>query len=213
MSSSTKPLFVSIAGMIGAGKTTLAQQFGREFDLPVYCEPVLDNEYLTDFYRDMSKHAFPMQIHLLTRRFEQQQQILWSGRGGVQDRTIYEDGIFASLLHSRGHIDARDYQTYLTLSQQMYRFMAAPDLIVYLDVSAEEALRRVQVRNRDCESGLTLDYLVALHAEYERFIHDISKRIPVLRVDWNEFQSVEKVAQRMRREYDELSMLRDVKWY
>ena len=211
--SDTKPLFISIAGIIGAGKSTLAQQLAQTFGLPIYYEPVLENAYLADFYRDMSRYAFSMQIHLLTRRFEQHQQILWSGKGGVQDRTIYEDGIFASLLHSRGHIHSRDYETYLTLSRQMYRFMAAPDLIVYLDVSAEEALRRVRARERDCESGMSLDYLIALRDGYERFIRDIAKTVPVLRVDWSTYQDVDRVAQRIKEEYDAMSMVREVKWY
>ena len=101
--------------LIGAGKTTLATALAKELGLPVYYEPVVDNVYLADFYQDMKKYSFPMQIYLLNKRFKQQQEIIWTGRGGVQDRTIYEDSVFASMLYSSGHMDTRDYQTYREL--------------------------------------------------------------------------------------------------
>ena len=90
-------LFIGISGLIGAGKSTLAAALGEEMGLPVYYEPVADNEYLEDFYKDMKKHGFALQVWLLNKRFEQQQKIIWSGQGGVQDRTIYEDTIFAKV--------------------------------------------------------------------------------------------------------------------
>ena len=91
-------LFIGIAGMIGAGKSTLATALGAHLDLPVYYEPVKDNAYLADFYRDTAKYAFATQIYLLNRRFQQHQEIIWRGGGGVQDRTIYEDAVFAKML-------------------------------------------------------------------------------------------------------------------
>lgn len=115
-SPSLENVFIGISGLIGAGKSTLATALGRELDLPVYYEPVRDNEYLQDFYSDMKKYSFPMQIHLLTKRFEQQQQIIWAGKGGVQDRTIYEDSVFARMLCNSGHMEERDYRTYVNYS-------------------------------------------------------------------------------------------------
>ena len=94
-------VYISIAGLIGAGKTTLATALGKTLNLPVHFEPVSDNAYLEDFYADMSRYGFPLQIYLLNKRFRQQQQIVWEGRGGVQDRTIYEDAIFAKMLRER----------------------------------------------------------------------------------------------------------------
>jgi deoxyadenosine kinase len=99
-------MFISISGLIGAGKTTLATALAKELNLPVYYEPVIDNEYLSDFYGDPKKYSFALQIYLLNRRFRQQQQIVWQGVGGVQDRTIYEDSVFAKMLRDAGLVRA-----------------------------------------------------------------------------------------------------------
>ena len=170
--------FISIAGLIGAGKSTLAAALGDATGLPVYYEPIAEvstNSYLADFYDDMPKYSFGLQIHLLNKRFRQQQEIVWSDKGAIQDRSIYEDAVFARVLADDGLMDPRDYETYVSLFASMSRFMQRPDVIVYLDVSPEESLRRIRSRQRDCESGMTLDYLVKLHAAYEAFISDISK--------------------------------------
>ena len=95
-------LFIGIAGLIGAGKTTLADALGQHLGLPVYYEPVADQAYLEDFYRDTARYAFSTQIYLLNRRFQQHQEIIWRGTGGVQDRTIYEDAVFARTLVQQG---------------------------------------------------------------------------------------------------------------
>ncbi|GIQ89919.1 hypothetical protein KIPB_012534, partial [Kipferlia bialata] len=136
---SRKPI-IGLSGLIGAGKTTLAKAIGQVLDLPVYKEPVEDNEYLADFYNDMSKYGFPMQIYLLNRRFEQYQEIVWSGKGAVQDRTMYEDAVFCRILADGGNIEKRDYHTYLRLFKNMSTFMRHPDFIVHLDVSPEETM-------------------------------------------------------------------------
>ena len=112
-------LFIGIAGLIGAGKSTLAKSLGEYCGLPVYYEPVKDNEYLADFYRDTKQYAFSMQIYLLNRRFQQHQEIIWKGMGAVQDRTIYEDAIFAKTLVNLGLMEDRDYRTYLDLFKHM----------------------------------------------------------------------------------------------
>ena len=112
---SLENVFISISGMIGAGKSTLATALAKKLNLPVYYEPVIDNVYLEDFYKDMKKYSFPLQVYLLNRRFAQQQQIVWSGKGGIQDRTIYEDSVFARMLRDSGNMDERDYQTYSDL--------------------------------------------------------------------------------------------------
>jgi hypothetical protein len=108
----SRQVFIGISGLIGAGKSTLAKSLAERLDLPVHYEPVADNEYLEDFYGDIKKYSFPMQVYLLNRRFQQQQQIVWQGHGGVQDRTIYEDSVFARMLRNSGLMDERDYQTY-----------------------------------------------------------------------------------------------------
>jgi len=203
-------LFIGIAGMIGAGKSTLATTLGEHLDMDVYHEPIEDHEYLADFYRDTRRYAFATQIYLLNRRFQQHQEIIWRGRGAVQDRTIYEDSIFAKMLAKSGLMDERDYRTYITLFRNMSNFMCKPNLIVYLDVSAQESLERIKRRGREVEAGITLEYLQALHAGYEEFVDDISRVIPVVRVDYRRFATAEEMAEVIQREYLDHSFLRQV---
>lgn len=205
-------LFIGIAGMIGAGKSTLATALGQHLKLPVYYEPVKDNAYLADFYRDTARYAFATQIYLLNRRFQQHQEIIWRGGGGVQDRTIYEDAVFAKTLVALGLMDTRDYETYVSLFRHMSNFMCRPSVIVYLDVSPERSLERIHSRSRDVESGVTIDYLSALYAEYENFIRDISRSVPVIRVDWDTFRDVEEMAAVIEKEYLRGNFLRRVAW-
>lgn len=205
-------VFIGIAGVIGAGKSTLARALGEHLNLPVYYEPVADNEYLADFYADTKTYSFATQIYLLNRRFAQHQEIIWRGGGGVQDRTIYEDAVFAKTLVDLGLMRERDYRTYLHLFRHMSNFMCRPNLIVYLDVKPERSMERVRQRSRDVESGITLEYLTALYTEYERFIAEISRAVPVIRVDWDRFRDVNDIAAVIEREYLASSFLRDVQW-
>lgn len=205
-------LFIGIAGMIGAGKSTLATALGEHLSLPVYYEPVQDNEYLADFYRDTARYAFATQIYLLNRRFQQHQEIIWRGGGGVQDRTIYEDAVFARTLVGLNLMDDRDYRTYVSLFRHMSNFMCRPNVIVYLDVSPERSLERIRSRERDVESGVSLQYLTALHAEYERFLADIARSVPVIRIDWDKFRNVEEMAAVIEREYLGGNFIRTVSW-
>ena len=205
-------LFIGIAGLIGAGKSTLATALGELLDIPVYYEPVADNEYLADFYVDTAKYSFAMQIYLLNRRFQQHQEIIWRGGGGIQDRTIYEDAVFAKMLVNLELMDDRDYRTYLSLFKHMSNFMCKPNLIIYLDVKPERSMERVKMRSRGVESGITLEYLQALHNEYEIFLQDISRTVPVIRVDWDQFHDANEMAKMLEREYLNSSFLRKAQW-
>lgn len=198
--------------MIGAGKSTLATRLAGLLELPVYYEPVDDNEYLADFYRDTARYAFATQIYLLNRRFQQHQEIIWRGGGGVQDRTIYEDAVFAKMLVRLGLMEDRDYRTYLSLFRHMSNFMCRPNVIVYLDVTPERSMDRIRMRSRDVESGISLEYLTALYTEYESFIQDISRTVPVIRVDYDRFHTAEEMAEVIRREYLNAAFLRSVTW-
>jgi len=205
-------LFIGIAGMIGAGKSTLAKSLGEHLELPVYFEPVQDNAYLSDFYRDTKRYSFATQIYLLNRRFQQHQEIIWRGGGGVQDRTIYEDSVFAKMLVKLDLMEQRDYDTYLSLFRHMSNFMCRPSVIIYLDVKPERSMERIQERSRDVESGISLEYLKALYQGYEEFVSEISRTIPVIRVDWDRFHSVDNIAGRIQEEYMRGSFLREVSW-
>lgn len=207
--SSFENLFIGIAGMIGAGKSTLATALAEHLSIDVYYEPVEDNEYLADFYADTAKYSFAMQVYLLNRRFQQHQEIIWRGRSAVQDRTIYEDSIFAKMLADVGLMDERDYRTYQSLFQHMSNFMCKPNLIVYLDVKPEASYERIQMRSRGVESGISLDYLQALYRGYEEFIGDISRVIPVIRVDYQRFGTAAEMAELIEREYFDHSFLRE----
>lgn len=203
-------LFIGIAGMIGAGKSTLATELGRHLDIDVYYEPVADNDYLEDFYRDTARYSFATQVYLLNRRFQQHQEVIWRGRSAVQDRTIYEDAIFAKMLVDIGLMEQRDYQTYLQLFRHMSNFMCKPSMIVYLDVPPEKSLERIRMRSRGVESGITLEYLTSLYKGYAEFVSDISRVIPVISVDYERFPTTEQMADVIVREYMDHSFLRRV---
>jgi len=171
---------------------------------------VTNNEYLADFYKDIKKYSFAMQVYLLNERFKQQQVIIWQGQGGVQDRTIYEDSIFAKMLCDSQLMDERDYRTYLSLFQHMSNFMKKPNIIVHLDVSPEESLSRIRSRNRGCESGISVEYLTNLYKAYEVFLREISRIIPVIKVDYNKFHTAEEMAEAIAEQYHSMTNIRYV---
>jgi deoxyadenosine kinase len=137
---------------------------------------------------------------------------VWEGRGGVQDRTIYEDAIFAKMLRDDGLMEEREYQTYISLFNNMSNFMRKPNVIVYLDVTPEESYERIRARSRECESGLPLEYLRKLAVAYENFLEDISQVIPVLRVNWSQFHSAEEMAAQIQLEYKKMRSIRNIDW-
>jgi deoxyadenosine kinase len=203
-------IFIGIAGMIGAGKSTLATALGQHLGIDCYYEPVADNEYLADFYRDTARYSFAMQVYLLNRRFQQHQEIIWRGRSAVQDRTIYEDSIFAKMLARTGLMDERDYRTYVELFRNMSNFMCKPSVIVFLDVSPGASAERIRTRSRDVEAKIELGYLQALYDGYQEFIQSISRVIPVIRIDYERFATAEEMAEVIKREYLDASFLRQV---
>ena len=184
---------IAVSGIIGVGKSTLSRELGILMNATVYYEPVETNEYLDSFYKDMKKYSFPMQIYLLNNRFKQHQQMIWSGKNVIQDRSIYEDVIFAKMLREDGLMEELDFQTYRLLFQNMCNFLHRPDIIVYLDVEPEIALQRIKHLSRDCETGITIEYLISLKKGYEDWLNDISDRIQVIKIDWNQFGSTKDI--------------------
>ena len=206
-------MFVGIAGIIGAGKTTLTQSLADALGYEAYYEPVKENVYLGDFYTDMKRWGAMMQLYLLFKRFEQHQRLVWTtAKGAVQDRTIYEDTIFAKMLHDGGLIDDRDYETYTGHFSLMKRFLVYPDILIYLQVEPETAFKRIQKRGRDVEQTITLDYLEQLHQGYEQFAEEMGRYTRVLTVDWNAYRPTAEVIELVKAEMtNNLEFLRDLK--
>jgi deoxyadenosine kinase len=162
--------------------------------------------------RHRKRYAFATQIYLLNRRFQQHQEIIWRGGGGVQDRTIYEDAVFAQTLVAQGLMDERDYRTYLQLFRHMSNFMCRPNVIIFLDLQPASSMERIRMRSRDVEVGISMAYLEALHRNYLDFIEDISRTVPVIRVDWETWRTADELAQVIEREYLQGSFLREARW-
>lgn len=163
---------IAIAGNIGCGKTTLAGKLGKHYGWQILYESVEDNPYLRDFYEDMKRWAFHLQIYFLNSRFKQINEIRSTGNVTVQDRTIYEDAyIFAANLHKSGHINERDYKSYLDIFHSMVKFVEPPDLLIYLRADIPKLVEQIQKRGRDYEYAIRLDYLKTLNEHYEEWIN------------------------------------------
>lgn len=161
-------MHIAIAGNIGSGKTTLAGLLAKHYGWDAHFEDVDDNPYLNDFYEDMQRWSFSLQIYFLNTRFNQILQIKKSGKTVVQDRTIYEDAyIFAPNLHSMGLMSTRDFENYFTLFNLISSLISAPDLVIYLRASIPTLVKQIQQRGRKYESSIRLDYLKKLNDRYE----------------------------------------------
>jgi deoxyadenosine/deoxycytidine kinase len=163
--------YVAIAGNIGAGKSSLTQVLADYFGWEPVFERVDDNPYLADFYGDMQRWAFNLQVFFLSSRFRHQKAIEAAPGPVVQDRSIYEDvEIFARNLHEMGLMDARDYENYCALFSIMTGYLRPPDLLVYLRASVPTLVRQIQARGRPFEAGIRIDYLERLNVLYEDWI-------------------------------------------
>lgn len=162
---------IAIAGNIGAGKTTLANLLSQHYNWTPLYEDVDDNPYLVDFYEDMRRWSFNLQIYFLDSRIRQILNIREAMNTVVQDRTIYEDAhIFAANLHSMGLMSTRDYQTYRSLFEKIIDLVHPPELIVYLKASVPTLVRQIQKRGREYESSIRLDYLSRLNDHYQTWV-------------------------------------------
>ena len=190
-STSPKLKHIAIAGNIGAGKTTLSSKLGRHFGWEVHHESTENNPYLSDFYNDMQRWAFNLQIYFLNSRYQQILEILSGGRTVVQDRTIYEDAyIFAPNLHDMGLMSTRDYQNYLQLFQTMSSQLRPPDLLIYLRASIPTLVAHIQLRGREYEGSMSLDYLRRLNERYENWISGYEEgRLLIINSDDIDFEN------------------------
>ena len=178
-------MHIAIAGNIGAGKTTLTQLLAKHFKWEAQLEDVVDNPYLDDFYNQMERWSFNLQVYFLNSRFRQVMQIRKSGKNIIQDRPIYEDAnIFAPNLHAMGLMTNRDFDNYSSLFNLMESTVQAPDLLIYLRSSIPNLVNQIHKRGRDYENSISIDYLSRLNERYEAWIHGYNKgRLLIVNVD------------------------------
>lgn len=174
--------FIAVAGNIGVGKSSLVTRLSERLAYQPFYEPVAENPYLADFYRDMSAWAFHSQVFFLANRLRSHRQLLDHPASVVQDRSVYEDAeIFARNLSEQGYIAERDYRSYRALYESILPFLPPPDLVIYLRASVETLLARIRRRGREFEKQISVDYLDPLNRLYEDWIQRFSL-CPVLSV-------------------------------
>lgn len=183
---------MAICGNIGSGKTSLAEKLGHHYGWDVLYESVDNNPYLADFYENMEKWAFHLQIHFLNSRFSQIKSIQDKKQSAIQDRTIYEDAyIFAMNLKKSQLLNERDYETYLALFNSMIEHIHAPDLLIYLKADIPRLVSQIQKRGREYESAIRLDYLKNLNEHYAEWINNYDQG-NLLIIDVNHLDFVNK---------------------
>ena len=169
-------MHIAVAGNIGAGKTTLAESLAKHYNWTPHYENVDENPYLNDFYNDMQRWSFNLQIYFLNSRFQQIIDIRKLNKTVIQDRTIYEDAeIFAPNLHSMGLMSTRDFKTYKSLFDMMVNLIEPPDLLIYLRASVSKLVNQIQKRGREFEISIRLDYLKQLNERYETWINSYKR--------------------------------------
>jgi len=169
-------MHIAIAGNIGAGKTTLTKLLAKHYKWEPHYESVEKNPYLDDFYSEMERWSFNLQVYFLNSRFRQILKIRESGKNIIQDRTIYEDArIFAPNLHAMGLMPNRDFNNYSSLFELMERLVTPPDLLIYLRASIPTLVGQIHKRGRDYENSISIDYLSRLNERYEAWISKYQK--------------------------------------
>ncbi len=168
-----KKLFVSVAGNIGSGKSSLTNMISKEFKWTPYYERVNNNPYLKDFYSDMNRWSFNLQVYFLSHRFKTHKQILNKKTSVIQDRSIYEDvEIFAKNLYTLGKMKRRDYVNYRNLFREMTHFLKPPDLLIYLRADLPKLIKQINLRGREFEKNIDTNYLNMLNINYEEWIQN-----------------------------------------
>jgi deoxyadenosine/deoxycytidine kinase len=182
-----KTYLIGIAGNIGVGKTTVTQKLADSMGWDPYFESVIDNPYLDDFYQDMNRWSFNLQIYFLSHRFRSQKEIIEAGRNAIQDRTIYEDvEIFARSLYEQGFMNDRDYSCYRDLFYNMVPYLPTPKIIIYLRASVDTLINRIQHRGRDFERTIDRGYIEYLNKAYERWIARAKSEFEILTINADE---------------------------
>ena len=182
-------MHIAIAGNIGSGKTTLTTLLAKQYGWKAHFEDADDNPYLNDFYEEMQRWSFNLQIYFLNSRFSQVLDIRKSGKTVIQDRTIFEDAyIFAPNLHAMGLMTTRDFENYFSLFKLMDNFIQPPDLLIYLRASVSTLVGQIAKRGRDYENSIRIDYLKRLNERYEAWISTYDQgKLLIIDVDTNKF--------------------------
>ncbi len=186
-------MHIAIAGNIGSGKTTLTRMLAARYGWTPKYESVDFNPYLSDFYEDMSRWSFNLQIYFLNKRFKDVVEISKTDEVIIQDRTIYEDArIFAPNLHDMGLMSSRDFETYSDLFDLMMSLVKMPDLLIYLKSSIPNLVSQIQKRGREYEKTIRIDYLTGLNNKYENWIKDYKGHLLVIDADRYKFGNKEE---------------------
>ncbi len=184
-------IFITVAGNVGAGKSTLTKLVGERLGLETHFEVVESNPYLEKFYKEQEKWGFHLQLYFLSQRFKQQSDFNKNGLSNIQDRSIYEDvEIFAKNLYDNGVMSQEDYETYKELFHNMVDYLKTPDLLIYLNGSIESIVNRINTRGREMEKKVDISYWRNLHNRYEDFIANYNKS-NVLSVDIDKIDLLE----------------------
>ena len=191
-------MLLAVAGNIGSGKTTLTTLLAKHYGWEAHFEDADQNPYLNDFYNEMQRWSFNLQVFFLKNRFKRVKTIRESKKDVIQDRTIYEDAfIFAPNLHAMGLMTTRDFETYFSLFELMNSLIEPPDLLIYLRASVPTLVNQIQKRGRDYEESIRLDYLKRLNERYEAWISEYDQgKLLIVDVDENNFsESAEDLGQ------------------
>lgn len=186
-----KVMHIAVAGNIGSGKTTLANMLAKHYGWDIQLEDNDDNPYISDFYEDMQRWSFNLQVYFLNVRYNNIKRIRENDKPTIQDRTIYEDAnIFAPNLHAMGLMSTRDYENYTSLFNSLNTMIQPPDLLIYLRGTIPTLVKQIQQRGRDYEDSIRLDYLKRLNERYEAWISTYkSGKLVVLNIDELDFEN------------------------
>jgi len=184
-------MHIAVAGNIGSGKTTLANMLAKHYEWDVQLEDNDDNPYISDFYEDMQRWSFNLQVYFLNVRYKNIKKIRENNKPVIQDRTIYEDAnIFAPNLHAMGLMSTRDFENYTSLFNSLNDMIKAPDLLIYLRGTIPTLVKQIQQRGRDYEDSIRLDYLKRLNERYEAWISTYKLgKLVILNIDELDFEN------------------------
>lgn len=214
---SSQKIFIAIAGNIGTGKTTLTNMLSRRFGWEAHFEVVADNPYLSDFYQDMGRWSFPLQVFFLNHRFRAHQRVTEGENSAIQDRSIYEDAnIFARNLYETNMMSERDYRNYLDLYESMVSFLNPPGLVLYLRKSLPRLKEQITLRGREYEKNIPDDYLANLNRYYDDWMstYSLGKKLIIDSDDMNFLKNpedFESICQRIVGALDQRDLFLDSK--